>query len=359
MRLAYVCADTGIPFLGGKGASVHMREAARALRARGHDVTVVCATLGEGNPAPDVGIASIDALDDVLADADAVLERYALSSGAARSASAARGIPLVLEVNAPIVLEAARYRGLTDVAGALAREREIFATADAAAVVSSALQVYVTARAPGLEVRRVPNGVDVARFTAAAPSSLGLAAGTVAVGYVGGMRPWHGVADLVDAFAAVSGASLVIAGAGQEEAAVRERVERSRLGDRVVFLGALRHDEVPGVLAALDAGVAPYRPSHEFYFSSLKVLEYMAAGLPVVHPSIGDLPSTVGTAGIAYEAGDNGALSKALQRVVDDRDLRLRLGAEGRRRAGSLSWDAVAVEIESLIETCRAKVAAR
>jgi glycosyltransferase involved in cell wall biosynthesis len=369
MNIAYVCADTGIPFLGGKGASVHLREMARTLAARGHGVTVACATVGSGNSSPDVNLVALepdvtrqpDQLESMIRSGGivAVIERYSLASGAARIASERLEIPLVLEVNAPIVLEAARYRGLGNVDQALRRERAIFATADGAAVVSRALEAYVSERAPDLRVRCIPNGVDVARFVAPTKAALGLPDGAVAVGFVGGMRPWHGVGDLIDAFGSVARARpeahLVIAGTGQEEGAVRSRVRRNGLGSRVVFLGALPHDVIPGVLAALDIGVAPYRAAADFYFSSLKVLEYMAAGLPVVHPSIGDLPETVGPAGLAYPPDDVEALAGAIARLVADADLRRALGVEARHRAIAFTWDAVAREVETLIETCRVR----
>ena len=51
MNIAYVCVDRGIPLLGTKGASVHVRAITTALAARGHQVHVCCARLGDGNRA--------------------------------------------------------------------------------------------------------------------------------------------------------------------------------------------------------------------------------------------------------------------------------------------------------------------
>src|SRR5262245_33456513 len=53
MRIAYVCADAGIPIFGRKGGSVHVQEIVRAFRNRGADVDVFAARLG-GNPPPDL-----------------------------------------------------------------------------------------------------------------------------------------------------------------------------------------------------------------------------------------------------------------------------------------------------------------
>ena len=50
MRVVYLNADRGIPTLGQKGASVHVRAFAAALAALGHEVTLLCSRLGSGNP---------------------------------------------------------------------------------------------------------------------------------------------------------------------------------------------------------------------------------------------------------------------------------------------------------------------
>ena len=54
MKIAYLCADRGIPVLGDKGASVHVREFVSALAGLGHEVTLLCAKQGTGNPCPPV-----------------------------------------------------------------------------------------------------------------------------------------------------------------------------------------------------------------------------------------------------------------------------------------------------------------
>ena len=57
--------------------------------------------------------------------------------------------------------------------------------------------------------------------------------------------------------------------------------------------GALPHDQIPSVLKTWDVAVAPYPVIPNFYFSPLKIFEYMAAGLPVVASSIGQIKNLV------------------------------------------------------------------
>ena len=55
MRIVYVCADRGIPLLGDKGASVHLRSLSAALAKRGNEVCLACHNLTGQNPTP-VGV---------------------------------------------------------------------------------------------------------------------------------------------------------------------------------------------------------------------------------------------------------------------------------------------------------------
>lgn len=364
MKLAYVCLDRGIPVLGHKGASEHVRAITTALQACGHEVVVVCAALGEGNPVPavdeivEVGTGADDVAIERLLRAnrvEAVVERYALESGPARRASARLGLPQVLEVNAPLVWEAHRHRGLADPSPGLERERSIFAGADAIAVVSRALDRYVRGVAPEAQVEWVPNGVDCQAFAGAAPARLPVPVGSPVVGFVGSMKAWHGVDDLVTAFGLLApvtpGAHLVLAGSGPEELAVGERVRSDPvLADRVHLLGAVSHDRVPSLLAAVDVGAVPYRPSDDFYFCPLKALEYLAAGVPTVHPGLGDLPELVGDAGVAYEPGDVQALASALARLLGNAELRADLAARAGRRARLWTWDRAAKALETMVQ---------
>jgi glycosyltransferase involved in cell wall biosynthesis len=104
-------------------------------------------------------------------------------------------------------------------------------------------------------------------------------------------------------------------------------------------------------------GVAPFDPSAHaplslgFYWSPLKIFEYMAAGLPVVAPSVDRIPSLVrhGVEGLLYNPGDDGDLAQALAALTDAR-LRRRLGAAARARAvADFSWAAHCRKLESAI----------
>ena len=71
---------------------------------------------------------------------------------------------------------------------------------------------------------------------------------------------------------------LLLVGDGPMRAAVEDESRRSGLQDSVTLVGSVPHEEVPSYLAAMDVAVAPYLPFEDFYYSPLKLYEYMAAG---------------------------------------------------------------------------------
>jgi glycosyltransferase involved in cell wall biosynthesis len=116
----------------------------------------------------------------------------------------------------------------------------------------------------------------------------------------------------------------------------------------VVFTGALPHAELPASLVSADIGVAPFDPTRHgplqlaFYWSPLKIFEYMAAGLPVVAPALPRLSRLVEheREGLLYDPADPRALDRALVALADP-DVRRRLGAAARERVvRDFSWDA-------------------
>jgi glycosyltransferase involved in cell wall biosynthesis len=364
MRIAYVCLDNGIPVAGGKGASVHIRSITAALARRGHHVVLVCAKVGHGNPLPQLGaIVEVGTdpgscpgqLEDVFdgEGIDVVMERYSLRSGPAGSVCHRLGLPLVLEVNAPIVHEAARYRGLADVDQALVMERAVFGSADAIATVSEALAIYARKCAPATTAVCIRNGVDVDAFAHARAGRREGGQEDLVIGFIGSMKAWHGVDDLVTAFGSLAGdhptIRLVLAGSGPEEEPIRAQVAALDLAGRVSLLGAVPHDHMPGVVASFDIGVAPYLPSADFYFCPLKVLEYIGAGIPTVFPNIGDLPLIVGDAGVGYQPGSVPDLTEAIRQLINDPRLRAEQAAAARRRRDDYTWERTGERTEALL----------
>jgi glycosyltransferase involved in cell wall biosynthesis len=387
MRVVYLNADRGIPALGQKGASVHVRAFVAALAVLGHEVTLLCSRLGSGNPPPPVRLIEIPpvadeaalaeecwrldleyaALTDTILRAeiarlandrtlairaaaslategvvpDLIYERHALFHCAGIALGATTGVARVLEVNAPLVEEQARFRNLRLRAEAQAREDRSFRAADLVVAVSGEVRDHVLSR--GVAESRVmvlPNGVDTASFAPAATRSAGAAirqrlglGDSPVIGFIGGFRPWHGMDFLLEAFARLGAAyattKLLAVGTGPMLEAARARAAEAGVAGRVIFTGEIPHAEVPGHLAAMDFTVAPYLPRDDFYFSPLKVVESLAAGRAVVAPRIGQIESLIrhGETGLLYPPGNLATCTALLTVMLEDESLRTRMGA--------------------------------
>jgi glycosyltransferase involved in cell wall biosynthesis len=82
----------------------------------------------------------------------------------------------------------------------------------------------------------------------------------------------------------------------------------------VHFTGAVPHTSVPGHLAACDVLAAPYEPMEGFYFSPLKIAEYLQIGCPVLASAVGGIPQlAAGARQVTLVApGDTDALAGAI-----------------------------------------------
>jgi len=178
------------------------------------------------------------------------------------------------------------------------------------------------------------------------------------VGFVGSFKAWHGLSVLIEAFGRLRltcpDTRLLLVGDGPERCSLLADLSARGLLEATHLTGRVAPHDVPGLLASMDVAVAPYPQRRHFYFSPLKVYEYMAAGLPVVASRIGQLRRLIddGVTGLLCPPGDADALTSALDRLRTNPQLRLRMGRAARARVlGRYTWAAVATRILELAAT--------
>jgi glycosyltransferase involved in cell wall biosynthesis len=290
---------------------------------------------------------------------DAVIERYYNFGGEGMAAGAAVGATTMLEVNAPVIDHAGSLKGRIDrglIVQPLRRWREgICRQADVILTPSAAILPPGT---PAERILELEWGADTDMFRPEAPGAAPFErpAPIVAI-FAGAFRNWHGAIHLARAIRQLRARGrqdigAVFVGEGPELGNVR--AEAAGL-EGIIFTGAIPHAAMPAALSRADIGVAPFDVgahralSLGFYWSPLKIFEYMAAGLPVVAPAVDRIPALVQheREGVLYDPAREDALASALERLSDPA-LRQTLGAAARARAvRDYSWKAHCEAIEA------------
>jgi glycosyltransferase involved in cell wall biosynthesis len=211
---------------------------------------------------------------------------------------------------------------------------------------------------PAERVLYVPNGVDRERFAAVSRKAcrrlraeLGLDGCRVIV-YVGKLSvATHAVDLLLGAFARVRrqepAARLLLVGDGQDYDGLREQAAALGLAAAVRFAGWVAPERVPVYYGLSEVSAEPVRDDVLARSRSpLKVVESIAAGVPVVTGDVGDRREIVGDAGLLVPPGDEAALAGGLLRLLRDRELHGRVTAAAVRGRERLCWDVLVHRFE-------------
>lgn len=214
--------------------------------------------------------------------------------------------------------------------------------ADYFIVNSGSVQHYVESveHVPGRKIERIYNGVmlDAFRDNAvearrAIRQSLAIPDEAMVIVLVGNLRPVKGIDVFLDAIGRIArqfpSARVLIVGEGDERQRLTQMRDETGLRDSVQFLG--NRTDVPRLLMASDIGVLS---SHSEGLSNA-IIEYMAAGLPVVCTDVGGNTEMVedGHNGCVVPAGDSTAMAAALQKLLADPAAVRAMGQRGRQRA--------------------------
>ena len=144
---------------------------------------------------------------------------------------------------------------------------------------------------------------------------------------------YKGFTYLIDAMRNVNG-RLLLTGNGPLRTELASQAEQAGIADRVVFLGSVSDEELMDLYQAVDIFALPSIARSEAF--GIVQIEAMAAGKPVVNTSLDSgvpFVSLDGVTGITVPPADSASLAGALQKLLEDEDLRRRYGAAARQRA--------------------------
>ena len=183
----------------------------------------------------------------------------------------------------------------------------------------------------------LPAAIAVARQKYSLPDSFLLCVGTI--------EPRKNLTSLLEAYRALMGrgveSRLVIVGKkGWLYEGFFRRLRELGLEDKVIFPGFVADEDLPALYSAADLFVLP--SLYEGF--GLPLLEAMACGVPVVCSSTSSLPEIAGRAAVMVDPLDVSQLARALERVLEDSDLRASMRQVGLKQAAHFSWERTAKE---------------
>ena len=173
---------------------------------------------------------------------------------------------------------------------------------------------------------------------------------------VGRLSPEKGTVETVEAFAAIADrypdATLEFIGHGPSESELRQRIDALGLGDRVILRGSLDTEEVAACMRRADVLVQnsiPTRNSVEGF--GVTVAEGGCTGLPTIATAVGGLLDQIedGVNGITVPPKDIDALSRSMDRLAGDSELRMRLGAQASVMAARFDADLMVEKLASVL----------
>jgi glycosyltransferase involved in cell wall biosynthesis len=360
------------------GQNVFVADLARALARRGVEVTVytrrddpglpprvpmspgvVVEHVSAGPPEPvfrDLLLPHMDEFARRLRSAwarrrpDLVHAHFWMSGRASLAAAAPFGLPVVQTFHALGVVKR-RHQGSKDTSPRERTFEELMIIKEADRILATSsdeLFELVRLGADRHRVSVIPCGVDLDVFCPQGPT-LPRRPGFHRVVVVSRLVERKGVGNVISALAAVPCCELVVAGGPRRELLdcdeevrrFRQLAEAAGVADRVHFLGAIDHLQVPSLLRSADlvACVPWYEPF------GMVALEAMACGVPVVASAVGGLVDTVvdGVTGVHVPPRRPDEVASAVRTLLAQPDVRAAMGAAGLQRARRrYGWDAIA-----------------
>jgi glycosyltransferase involved in cell wall biosynthesis len=366
------------------GQYVHIEEMIGALRAQGHEVVIVAPPSAETESfGSDAGL--VDVLKHNLPKwfyelmelayslvayrrlvkavkqhrPDFFYERYNLFLPAGIWLKRRYRLPMLLEINAPILEERARYDGLS--LKRLARWSQAYAWRNADIVLPVTQVLGDIVASYGVERSKIvviPNGINSERFehapnTKAAKLVLGLNNHLV-LGFTGFIRDWHGLDKVIDMIAQdppESSRYLLVVGDGPIRVTLEQQARNLNVANRVRFTGIVGRDEVASYVAAFDIAL---QPAVVAYASPLKLFEYLALGKAIVAPAQPNIMEILKDDhnAVLFDPAQASGLSSAIDRLCTDHALRDKVAENARQTIVDqrLTWDANAKRVVELFK---------
>lgn len=289
---------------------------------------------------------------------DIIYERFSLYLFAGVWVRRRTGLPLMLEVNAPLFEERARNDGLRlHRLGRLA-QKYIWRNVDHLFPVTGVLaRTVMSYGVPASRITVIPNGVDPARFHSVRNAAEGEAGARpqIVLGFTGFIRDWNAVHRLID-FAAMHrqdyDIKVLVVGDGPARPFLEAHARERGVAEQVTITGIVGRDRVMKYVASFDVAVLPDVTP---YSSPLKLFEYLQLGCAIVAPDMENIREilTDGHDALLFAPDSPNAMEAMLLRLCASGELRARLGAAAKQTIvrKSLTWMASAGRVVAVAKS--------
>lgn len=363
------------------GQYVHIEEIIKSLKSLGHEIILVAPRMGEDQDfGGDGGLVSKlkeslpKAIYEVIEFCYSfwaflklsvaiikhkpafIYERYNLLNPSGIWAKKLFNLPLLLEINAPLLEERSKYDGMSLKRLARWSQDYTWKNADIVLPVTDVLADYP--RAVGVtesKIKVIANGINTAAFIDtkhSSPLSVDTEDKTV-IGFIGFCREWHGLDKIVDLLAVEGNEKLffLLIGDGPVIKSLKRQASDLNVSDRMFVTGLVERVDMPKWLVPIDIAL---QPAVVDYASPLKMLEYMATGKAIIapqQPNIEELLAHNVNAWL-FDPDSNDAFMLGLNALVKDDELRVRLSAAAKQSVldRELTWDGNARQIIKIFE---------
>ena len=249
-------------------------------------------------------------------------------------------IPLLLEIDSPEVYEFSTFHGEYITHQKLLKYVELLNIkyANACFTVSNDLKHYFLQQGmPEEKIHVITNGADVTRFIPRINKQkvVGKYAlqNKIVVGFVGSFHYWHGVENLISLIEGTLALQpnicfLLVGEGGPMKTKLEQFITKKGHRDRVILTGHIVHEEIPQYISTMDIVLAPYPKLDFFYYSPVKIYEYMACGKPVVTTRIGQIAEIIqdGKNGFLCRPDDVKQMQAKISELVTSPSLRALIG---------------------------------
>ena len=224
-------------------------------------------------------------------------------------------------------------------------KRRVMLKASACVGVSSYICEKMHSICPKINIFNISMGCDTSKFSPSKRDENFFSHEKKNIVFVGRLVEIKGIEYLVEAMEKID-ANLYIIGKGPLEETLKAKVNKLFLKDKVYFLGAKTHEELPVIMASADLLVAPSIISSDGAQEGLPVsiMEAMASGVPVVVGASGGTKDIIakGKNGYIVDATDINELSSAINRIICDDELRREMGREAFETSRKYSYATIA-----------------